>query len=123
MSKQIVGRFTELVGHRIASRRKAKKISPEELAKKIGVSTVGLDNMEHGYSHINIEQLMLCAKYLTGIGDLVGLPHFSDEAMKAYIDLRVNAMSEEDLRSWKANTEALEHDPRRLFILDLEPEA
>ena len=123
MSKQIVGHITKFVGHRIGSRRKAKKISPEELAKKIGVSTVVLDNMEHGYSHINLEQLMLCARYLTEIADLLGLPYQTDEAMKAYIDLRVNAMSEEDLRNWKANTEALEHDPHRLFILDLESEA
>lgn len=118
MPKQIVGRFTEFVGRRIANRRRTKKISPEELSKKIGVSTVALDKMEHGYSHINLEQLILCAHCLSEITDLVGLPHKSDEEMKAYIDLRIGAMTEEDLRNWKANTEALEHDPHRLFILD-----
>lgn len=123
MSRQIVGHFTEFVGGRIASRRKAKKMPPEDLAKKIGVSVSVLDHMEHGYCHINLEQLMLCARYLTATGDLLGLPHFTDEDMKAFVDLRVNAMSEEDLRSWKANKEALEHDPHRLFILDLDPGA
>lgn len=120
MSKQIVGHFTEFVGGRIANRRKKKKITPEEFARKIGVSTIVLENMERGHSHINLEQLMLCVKYLSSTGDLLGLPYYSDEDMKAFVDARVNAMSEEELRAWKADTTAADDRAHRLFVLDLD---
>jgi|GEM_PF-2372717 transcriptional regulator with XRE-family HTH domain len=120
MSKQTVGHFTEFVGRRIANRRKQKKISPEDMARKIGVSVTVLDHMEHGYCHINLEQLILCSHYLSPTEDLLGLPHCSDGEMKAFIDARVNAMSEEELRNWKANTEAMATEQHRLFILDFD---
>ena len=120
MPKQIVGHFTEFVGRRIANRRKAKKITPEDMARRVGVSTVVLDHMEHGYCHINLEQLMLFTRYLTATSDLLGLPHYTDDEMNAFINERVNAMSEEDLRNWKAEPPTAETEPRRLFILDFD---
>lgn len=122
MAKQTVGQFTEFVGRRIASRRKAGKIPPADFARKLGVSELVLDHMEHGLCNINLEQLMQCVRYLGTTNDLLGLPHYGDQEMKAFIDVRVNAMSEEDLRNWKADEETLAQDQRRLFILDLDQE-
>lgn len=122
MAKQTIGPFTEFVGRRIANRRKAKKISQEEMARKIGVGEVVLDHMEHGLCHINLEQLMQFTRYLTATNDLLGLPYYGDSEMKAFIDARVNAMSEEDLRNWKADTETLAQERHRLFILDFDDE-
>ena len=122
VSKQIVGHFTEFAGRRIANRRKAKKIAPEDLAHKVGVSVSVLDNMEHGYCHINLEQLMLFVRYLAPINELLGLPHYSDEEMIAFLDTRIKAMSEEELRGWKAEPDAVVNERRRLFVIELDDE-
>jgi transcriptional regulator with XRE-family HTH domain len=122
MAKPIVGHFTEFVGKRIASRRKAKKMQPGELAKKIGVSVTVLDHMEHGYCHINIEQLMLFAHYLAPIGELLGLPHYDDVEMMEFVDKKIQAMTEEELRAWQQDTAPLLAERRRIFILDSDAE-
>lgn len=122
MAKQTVGPFTEFAGSRIANRRKAKKTSQENMARKIGVSASVLDHMEHGLCHINLEQIMQFVRYLSSTADLLGLPHYGDGDMKAFIDTRVNAMSEEDLRNWKADTETAAQENHRLFIIDLDDE-
>lgn len=122
MSKTVVGHFTEFVGKRIANRRRAKKIAPEDLARRIGVSAVVLDNMEHGSCHINLEQLMQCAKSLGPVGELLGLPHYSDEQMLDFVDKRVRAMSKEQLEAWQQDTEPQASDRRRLYILDMDLE-
>ncbi len=118
MSKPIVGQFTAFVGKRIANRRKGKKIPLEELARKIGVSAIVLENMEHGYCHINLEQIMLFGRYLSDTGELLGLPHYGDEKISEFINRRVDAMSEEDLRNWKARPTPPEEETYRLFILE-----
>ena len=122
MAKQIVGHLTELVGRHVANRRKAKKIPPEELAKKIGVSPTVLDHMEHGACHINIEQLALFARYVAPLEDLLSLPHCNGDQMAEYVDKRIRAMSEEELRAWQQDTVPLASDSRRIFILDSYPE-
>ena len=118
MAKPIVGHFTELVGRHIANRRKAKKMPAEELAKKIGVSVTVLDHMEHGFCHINLEQVMLFARYLAPLEDLMALPHCNEGQMAEYVDKKIRAMSEEQLRAWQQDTEPLTGDSRRIFILD-----
>ena len=122
MAKQTVGQFTEFVGKRIGNRRKAKKIAAADFARKLGVSELVLDHMEHGLCNINLEQLMQCVRFLSTTHDLLGLPHYGDDEMKSFIDARVNAMSEEDLRNWKADDGPLLQERRRLFILDLDQE-
>jgi len=122
MAKPIVGHFTELVGRHIANRRRAKKMPPEELAKKIGVSVTVLDHMEHGFCHINLEQLMLFSRYLAPLPDLMALPHSNEGQMAEYVDRKIRAMSEEQLRAWQQDTESLAGDSRRIFILDVYPE-
>jgi hypothetical protein len=42
--------------------------------------------------------------------------------MAEYVDKRIRAMSEEDLRTWQQDTEPLASDSRRIFILDAYPE-
>jgi transcriptional regulator with XRE-family HTH domain len=122
MSKQTVGQFTTFVGKRIATRRKAKKITAEDMAKKIGVSAVVLDHMEHGLCHINLEQLIQFVRYLSTTSDLLGLPHYDDEEMTKFLGKTIDAMSEEDLRNWKANPHSFAGDRHRLFILDIDEE-
>jgi transcriptional regulator with XRE-family HTH domain len=122
MAKPIVGYFTEFVGKRIANRRKAKKMPPEELAKKIGVSVLVLDHMEHGYCHINLEQVMLFARYLAPTEELLGLPHYSDAEMMDFLNKKIQAMSEEELRAWQQDTAPVIADRRRIFILDSDAE-
>jgi transcriptional regulator with XRE-family HTH domain len=122
MAKPIIGHFTEFVGKRIANRRKAKKMSSEDLAKKIGVSATVLDHMEHGYCNINIEQLMLFVHYLAPVEELLGLPHYSDMDMFEFVNKKIQAMTEDDLRAWKQDTAPILADQRRIFILDSDPE-
>lgn len=122
MAKETVGQFTAFVGKRIAARRKKKKLTQTELATKIGVSSSAYDRMEHGLCNINLEQLMQLAKHLAPTEDLLGLPHYSDEEMADFVNQRVLAMSEEELRDWKQNTEPAETDHRRIFILDSDEE-
>jgi transcriptional regulator with XRE-family HTH domain len=124
MAKSTIGQFTEFVGRRIANRRKAKKILPEDLARKVGVSVMVLDHMEHGLCNINLEQMALFARYLAPLEELFGLPHYDDAEMTAFLDKRIKAMTGEDLRAWQQDTAPLIADQHRLFILDtdVEPE-
>lgn len=122
MARQTVGQFTTFVGKRIAARRKAKKMTQVELAKKIGVSSSVLDRMEHGFCNINLEQVMQLAKRLTPTEDLLGLPHIDEGEMVDFVNKRILAMSEEELRAWKQNLQPLAEDHRRIFILDADSE-
>jgi len=122
MGKQIVGHFTEFVGRRIANRQKTKKMTDEDLARKTGVSVHVLENMKRGYDHINLEQLMLFARYLGTTSDLLGLPHYGDDDMKAFIDERVKQMTAEELQEWQASTGTDNVERYRLFILDFDSE-
>lgn len=117
-----VGEFTAFVGRRIKTRRKAAKMTQDELAEKIGVGGETLREMELGRGHINLERLIDCVRHLpTTTGDLLGLPHYNDEEMADFIDKRIRAMSEEDLRRWKQDPGPATADRRRLFILDSDP--
>jgi hypothetical protein len=90
------------------------------MARKIGVSQTVLDNMERGLCHINLEQLMQFARWLTPTSDLLGLPQMVDEDMNDYLDKRIRAMTEEELRAWQSDPAPYLEDRRRLFVLDLD---
>ena len=122
MAKETVGKFTAFVGKRIAAKRKKKNMTQHELATKIGVSGSAFDRMEHGLGNINLEQLMQLAKHLAPTEELLGLPHYDDAAMADFVNQRVLAMSEEELRAWKQNAEPAATDHRRIFILDTDAE-
>jgi transcriptional regulator with XRE-family HTH domain len=118
MVREAAGKFNAFVGKRIADRRKKKGMSQRKFATKIGVSSSTLDRMEHGAVNITLDQLTRLAQELAPMEDLLGLPHYDDAAMADFVNKRVLAMSEEELRDWKQNTEPAETDHRRIFILD-----
>jgi transcriptional regulator with XRE-family HTH domain len=124
MAKGIVGHFTEFVGRRIKNGRKAAKMSPEDLAKRIGVSPLVLDHMERGYCHVNLEQMMQLARHLSlSLEELLGIPHHEENEILEFLNKRILAMSEEELRAWQQNVQPLAEDGRRIYILDIDLDA
>jgi len=97
-------------------------MTQEELARKIGVSVPILHEMECGTRHINLERLIRFVRHLTTTSDLLGLPHYGEEEIFDFIDKKIRAMSEEDLRKWKSDPGPASTDRRRLYILDSDSE-
>lgn len=122
MVREAAGKFNAFVGKRIADRRKKKGMSQRAFATKIGVSSSTLDRMEHGAVNITLDQLVRLAQELAPMEELLGLPHYDDAAMVDYVNHCVLAMSEEQLRDWKQNTEPVATDHHRIFILDTDGE-
>ena len=122
MVREAAGKFNAFVGKRIADRRKKKGMSQRAFATKIGVSSSTLDRMEHGTVNITLDQLVRLAQELAPMEELLGLPHYDDAAMVDYVNHCVLAMSEEQLRDWKQNTEPVATDHHRIFILDTDGE-
>lgn len=112
------GEFTALVGKRIAERRRAKGMRQVDLGAKIGLSKTAMIRLENGKANITLEQLVGMAKELAPIEELLGLPHYDDAEMADFVQKRVLAMTEEELRDWKQNTEPAATDHRRIYILD-----
>jgi transcriptional regulator with XRE-family HTH domain len=122
MVREAARKFNAFVGKRIADRRKKKGMSQRAFATKIGVSSSTLDRMEHGTVNITLDQLVRLAQELAPMEELLGLPHYYDAAMVDYVNHCVLAMSEEQLRDWKQNTEPVATDHHRIFILDTDGE-
>jgi transcriptional regulator with XRE-family HTH domain len=120
MEQKTVGQFTVFVGRRIRLRRQRRKMTQFELAKKVGVPVSILSRVEAGTAHINLEQLMRFVGVFTSTHDLLGLPHIGEEATMRFMDEKINAMSEEQLRAWKAKPREEMTDSGSLFILDFD---
>jgi len=63
--------FLKVMGQRIAARRKSLKLTQEELAEKIGVSTQMISNLELGKKAIRPENLAKVCEVLELSADFV----------------------------------------------------
>ncbi len=83
------------MGERIYSCRKSLKLTQEELAEKIGVSTQMISNLEAGKKAIRPENLVKVCQALNMSTDYVLTGNRSDTAVEGIVGQLVNLSSRE----------------------------
>jgi transcriptional regulator with XRE-family HTH domain len=121
MAEMPVGAFTKFVAGRIQATRKHRKMTEAELASKTNIPKAVIISIEKGEAHITLEQLARFTKVFTAMSALLGLPNMTELEMKDYLDSKINAMTEEQLRAWQAKPPS-EPDNRNLYILEIHEE-
>ena len=87
--------FLKVMGQRIAARRKSLKLTQEELAEKIGVSTQMISNLELGKKAIRPENLAKVCEVLELSADFVLTGTDTRTAVDAVAEKLVHLTQEE----------------------------